>query len=247
MNLNLNKNNGEDCGCDNDYQNLVNSSPILSGSQESIFDPGRINSLNNKFNLNIKNEPIVFEKKKTQQIPKIDLEVLQQKKINDNSINMNIETNNSPNMNPAFQQQQNGMNAMNNALNNNMMNNNANAMNSLNNLNAMNGNAMNGNVMNGNAMNNNVMDLVNAMNNGSLENISVNSVNSSEDKKDGYKIIFTNINYIFMVILALAVNDIIKFYINRSIKFSNGSHYYFIYYGIAMFVIVVISSRLLHK
>ena len=65
--------------------------------------------------------------------------------------------------------------------------------------------------------------------------------------EDGYKMIFTNMNYIFMVVLALAINDIIKFYINRSIKFSNGTHYYFIYYGVAMFFIVVFSSKLLHE
>ena len=237
MNLNLNKNNGEDCGCDNDYQNLVNSSPILSGSQESIFDPGKINSLNNKFNLNIKNDPIVFEKN-TQQIPKIDLEVLQQKKINDNNINMNIETNNPPNMNPAFLQQPNNMNAMNNVMN--ALNNNTMKSNTVNN------NPLNSNVMNNNnALNNmNVVNALNAMNNGEIQNI---SENSGEVDKDGYKMIYTNMNYIFMVVLALAINDIIKFYINRSIKFSNGTHYYFIYYGVAMFVIVVISSKLLQK
>ena len=90
----------------------------------------------------------------------------------------------------------------------------------------------------------NVVNALNAMNNGEIQNISENSVKVN---KDGYKMIFTNMNYIFMVVLALAINDIIKFYINRSIKFSNGTHYYFIYYGVAMFFIVVISSKLLQK
>jgi len=46
----------EDCGCDNNYSEIINNSPLLNGHQENIFDP----KSNNQNSPNSQNNPIVF-------------------------------------------------------------------------------------------------------------------------------------------------------------------------------------------
>ena len=237
----------DNCGCDNDYFNLINSSPILSGSQENAFDPehlNSLNSLNNNFNLDLNESPIIFDKKNSQ-IPDINLEVIPQKKINDNNINMNM--NNMNNMAPSFSN-----NSQNNSIqvqptqqvNNNVLQqqltNNAlqqqltnNALQQLNNTNQQN----NGN--GGNAVN-----AVNDINANSGNAVNTNGMN---DINGNNKEIFSKYNYILLIIVALAWNDIIKYYINRAIKFNGGTHHYYLYYGISVTVLIFITSKILQK
>ena len=52
-----------------------------------------------------------------------------------------------------------------------------------------------------------------------------------------------NIVFIVLLLTGLAWHEVIKYYINRSIKFSNGSHKYFIYYaGIATLALLFFIS-----
>ena len=246
--------NSDNCGCDNDFYSVINSSPILSGSQEDIFNPQVLNNTNNNNNNsnNIKKDPIIFDKNV---IPKIDLEVLQQKKINNNNIEMNIMNNanmnnanmNNPNMNNANMNIPNMNNAnmnipnMNNANMNNANMNNAN----MNNPNMNNANMNNPNMNNAN-MNNPNMNNAN-MNNPNMNNANiVNDVSNNVEKENKNQILF-NYNYVLLIMVSLAWNDIIKFYINRSIKFNNGTHHYYLYYGITVTLLIFITSKLLQK
>ena len=216
--------NSDNCGCDNDFYSVINSSPILSGSQEDIFNPQVLNNTNNNNNNsnNIKKDPIIFDKNV---IPKIDLEVLQQKKINNNNIEMNIM--NNANMNNA------------NMNNPNMNNANMNIPN-MNNANMNNANMNNANMNNPNMNNAN-------MNNPNMNNANiVNDVSNNVEKENKNQILF-NYNYVLLIMVSLAWNDIIKFYINRSIKFNNGTHHYYLYYGITVTLLIFITSKLLQK
>ena len=242
----------DNCGCDNDYFNLINSSPILSGSQENAFDPehlNSLNSLNNNFNLDINESPILFDKKNSQ-IPDINLEVIPQKKINDNNINMNMNNmNNMNNMAPSFSnnsqnnsiqvqptQQVNNNNVLqqqltNNALQQQLTNN---ALQQLNNTNQQNNSNGNGVNANGNAGN---------TGNDGTDGNAVNANGMNGNNKE----IFSKYNYILLIIVALAWNDIIKYYINRAIKFNGGTHHYYLYYGISVTVLIFITSKILQK
>ena len=129
------------------------------------------------------------------------------------------------------------------------MNNQNNQSNSLN-LTAMN-NQMNNQQMN-NQLNNRQINNPNSLN--SMENINlaqaINSIeNNLNDGSDNttYKTLATNLNYILMVVLALALNDIAKFYINRSIKFQNGNHKYYIYYVVGLVIVVYLVTRMVNK
>ena len=237
----------EDCGCDDDYFSIINNSPLLNGNQENNFNPS-----NNKIANQPLTKPIVFDKNSINNninlIPKIESNLLNttNNKINDNNIKMNNIQLDLTTMN------QNSMNngAMNNGTMNNAAMNNA-AMNNA----AMNNAAMNNAAMNNAAMNNHVMTNPNSLN--SMNNINTaqelvyinensnNNANNNSDKK--YKNMITTINYIFMVVLALALNDVSKYYINRSIKFQNGTHKYYLYYILGLIIVVYLFSRLLNK
>jgi len=232
----------EDCGCDDDYFSIINNSPLLNGNQENNFNPS-----NNKIANQPLTKPIVFDKNSINNninlIPKIESNLLNttNNKINDNNIKMNNIQLDLTTMN------QNSMN--NGAMNNGTMNNAA-----MNNA-AMNNAAMNNAAMNNAAMNNHVMTNPNSLN--SMNNINTaqelvyinensnNNANNNSDKK--YKNMITTINYIFMVVLALALNDVSKYYINRSIKFQNGTHKYYLYYILGLIIVVYLFSRLLNK
>jgi hypothetical protein len=218
----------EDCGCDDDYFSVINNSPLLNGDQEMTFNNSfSDNNINNNIGNKPLTKPIVFERSTNNinntpvQIPKVELEAITQNKINNNNIAMN---------------------------NNNIaMNNQNNQQNSLN-LTAMNNQQMN------NQMNNRQLNNPNSLN--SMENINlaqaINTIENNLNKDDsedntGYKILVTNINYVLMVVLALALNDIAKFYINRSIKFQNGNHKYYIYYVVGLVIVVYLITRMVNK
>ena len=213
----------DDCGCDDNYFSVINNSPLLSGEQENNFNPENSNSnfLNNDMVRKPPINPIVFERASNNnnnnnipdEVPKIELEAITQKKINDNNIQMNNNNNMEMNLTTINKQQMN--NQMNNRLNN-RMNNQINSVNSLNNL-----------------MNTQPKELV------------VN--NNLVEENNGFKTLITNTNYILMVMLALAANDVIKFYINRSIKFDNGNHKYFLYYIGGLVLLIYLISRSINK
>ena len=235
----------EDCGCDDDYFSIINNSPLLNGNQETNFNPSNNNVVNQPLT-----KPIVFDKNNNNNnntinlIPKIELDVMKKNnntnnKINDNNINMNNIQLDLTSMNQQ---------AMNNASMNQQ------AMNTP----PMNQQAMNQQAMNQQAMNNHVMTNPNSLN--SMNNINttqelvytndnvnnnVNNINNNSDKK--YKNMVTTINYIFMVVLALALNDVSKYYINRAIKFQNGTHKYYLYYILGLVIIVYLFSRTINK
>ena len=214
----------DDCGCDDNYFSVINNSPLLSGQQENDFNPENNNSnfLSNDMVRKPPINPIVFERASNNnnnsnnipdEVPKIELEAITQKKINDNNIQMNNNNNMDMNLTTINKQQMN--NQMNNRLNN-RMNNQLNSVNSLNNL-----------------MNTQPKELV------------VN--NNFVEENNGFKTLITNTNYILMVMLALAANDVIKFYINRSIKFDNGNHKYFLYYIGGLVLLIYLISRSINK
>ena len=221
----------EDCGCDDDYFSIINNSPLLNGNQETNFNPSNNNVVNQPLT-----KPIVFNKNNNNNtinlIPKIELDVMKKNnntnnKINDNNINMNNLQLDLTSMNQQ---------AMNNA--------------------SMNQQAMNNAPMNQQAMNNHVMTNPNSLN--SMNNINTtqelvymndnaNNVNANANSDKKFKNMITTINYIFMVVLALALNDVSKYYINRAIKSQNGTHKYYLYYILGLVIIVYLFSRTINK
>ena len=220
----------DDCGCDDNYFSVINNSPLLSGEQENNFNPENSggNFLNNDLVSKPPINPIVFERAANNnnnnnnnipnEVPKIELEAITQKKINDNNIGMNNNNNNiDMNLTTINKQQMN--NQMNNRLNNRMNNQMGNQINTINSL-------------------NNLMDT-------QPQEILVN--NELLEENSGFKTLITNTNYILMLMLALAANDVIKFYINRSIKFDNGNHKYFLYYIGGLVLVIYLISRSINK
>ena len=212
----------EDCGCDDDYFSIINNSPLLNGNQENNFNPSNNNVVNQKLT-----NPIVFEKNKNDNnniniIPKIESNLFNNNninnKINDNNIKMNNIQLDLTTMN------QNSMNnaAMNNAAMNNHVMTNPNSLNSMNNINT-------------------AQELV------YMNENSNNNTNNNNNSNKKYKNMITTINYIFMVVLALALNDVSKYYINRAIKFQNGTHKYYLYYILGLIIVVYFFSRTLNK
>ena len=209
----------ESCGCDTNYFSVINNSPLLSGAQENDFNPSIVNEINNSFTNNI----------------------------SDNNIEMNSINNNAMN---------NAMNAMNNnAMNNNAMNNNAMNNNAMNN--AMNNNAMNATTqvisqpnINNLGRNNSNLEAVDygAMRNTNQAN-NVNAVNFNNIDNDfvleesGMKKLLTHLSFALVVIVALAWNDVAKFYINRSIKFQGGNHRYYVYYAVLATMLVAVAVK----
>ena len=172
-----------------------------------VFERASKNNNANNNNNNIPNE-----------VPKIELEAITQKKINDNSIEMNNNNNIDMNLTTVNKQQMN--NQMNNRLNNRMNNQMENQIDTINSLN--------------NLMNTQPQEII---------------VNEQrvEESSNFFKTLITNTNYILMLMLALAANDVIKFYINRSIKFDNGNHKYFLYYIGGLVLVIYLISRSINK
>ena len=215
----------EDCGCDDDYFSVINNSPLLNGNQEMSFDPSMQDNINNQPIVNKPlTEPIVFERAPNNninnQIPNVELEAITQNKINNNNIDMNNHNNNKLNLTAM----NNSMNQGNNPVMNNM------AMNS----------QMNNQMNNPNSLN--------SMNNiNTAQQLNINNELNNLESDDNYKRVVTNVNYILMVVLALAINDVAKYYINRAIKFQNGDHKYYIYYVVGILILTYLVSRMLNK
>ena len=238
----------EDCGCDDNYFSVINNSPLLNGEQEATFDP--MNNSNNLNNLIINDaldlpspkkensgNPIVFGRAKNN--------VNKENKINGNNIEMNNIKLNDTSMNNM------NMNNMNNAMNNNgpmqpqmqqmsaqmtaqmpqqmqqmspqMQQMSPQMQQQMNNaLNAQNAQLMNSN-------------------NGDLDE------DYDDSKSSHFKTLATNVNYILLIVLAVALNDVAKFYINRAIKYQNGNHKYYLYYVGILTLVIYLMSRMSNK
>tara|TARA_Y200000002_G_scaffold372293_1_gene369923 strand:- start:411 stop:923 length:513 start_codon:yes stop_codon:yes gene_type:complete len=132
-----------------------------------------------------------------------------------NNISNNMNMNNNNNMNNPVINNGNNMNNSNNINNKNNMNN-GNNMNNNNNMNNVN------NMNNGNNMNNNNMNNGNNMN------------NSNENEKNKY------INLFLAFVAALAVNEAVKYFINKSIRLNSGTSSRYIYYAVGCVGVLVL-------
>ena len=236
------------CDCDDSYYSLVNSSsPLLSGHQEQAFDPTS--------NIDV-NKPIIFNKNDSNQnnidnnnnninnidnIDNIDninnninnKNVLEVKNILSNNINnMNNNSMNNPMLNNNVMSNNNPMSHNNPMVNNNpMINNNVNydqgSLRMTNNSNNSNNQIIPNNISNGN--------MIVTPNNRLVKN----NVNSDSY----YYNILKNYNYVLIIVIALAWNDVAKFYINKGIKYNNLTPMYYVYYGLGVSVLLYCSSK----
>ena len=83
------------------------------------------------------------------------------------------------------------------------------------------------------------------MNNQILQNL--NNLNSSNNSESNHKFISTHFNYVLVVLVALAINDLAKYFINRSIKFQNGTHNYYIYYTVGLVLVLYMMSKYVNR
>ena len=204
----------ESCGCDTNYFSVISNSPLLSGNQENDFNPSIVNDINNSFTNNI----------------------------SDNNIEMNSMNNNNA-MNNAMSSMNNSLdngmvmnNSMNNAMNNSMNNATQQVM-SQPNINNLGRNNSNLEAVDYGAMRN----MNNAMNNNNMVNF--DSLDNDLVEESGMKKLLTHMSYALVVIVALAWNDVAKFYINRSIKFQGGNHRYYVYYAVIATMLVAVAVK----
>ena len=85
-------------------------------------------------------------------------------------------------------------------------------------------------------MNNQILQNLNNLNNANTVNVDSN-----------HKFIATHFNYVLVVLVALAVNDLAKYFINRSIKFQNGTHNYYIYYTVGLALVLYMMSKYVNR
>ena len=85
------------------------------------------------------------------------------------------------------------------------------------------------------------------MNNKIMQNL--NNLNNSNNvvQESNHKFIATHFNYVLVVVAALAINDLAKYFINRSIKFQNGTHNYYIYYTVGLELVIYMMSKYVNR
>ena len=158
--------------------------------------------------------------------------------ISDNNIEMNSINNNAMN---------NAMNGLNNNGNNNGNNNAMNNGNNGNNngttqvISQPNINNLGRNNSNLEAIDYGSMRNMNAMNNQNAVNF--NNLDNDLVEESGMKRLLTYLSFALVVIVALAWNDVAKFYINRSIKFQGGNHRYYVYYAVIATMLVAVAVK----
>ena len=227
----------DDSEYDDNYFSIINNSPLLSGSQEQTFNTS-FNSDNSKTN----NSPIIFEKAQNNNTkPVINIDDIKINKINDNNIDMN---HSQGQMNHTQGQMNHSQGQMNHTQG--QMNHSQGQMNHSNEQMAfkqLQNQLINERIMDNSQMNNNKMD--NQMNNNKME---TNLYTLDENTKESsFKKSCTYINYILIILLAIALNDLGKFYINRAIKYQNGSHKYYLYYVGSIIIILYLVNRMINK
>jgi hypothetical protein len=260
----------ESCGCDGGSNSeVINNSPILSGSQEVAFSPMSDNfSFLDGINDNNFNQSILTNENTSNNFSKND--DTKQNYSLDDLISMSNENNNSSGENKFSN---NNIQEMNNTQFNNYkptqpaneMLGNA-GMN--NGMNAGMNNGMNAGMNNGmNAGMNNGMNMPDP---GMMRNIptnvnpelqmvmnkiaQANNANSNkapeapvEERESSGRFILKNFNILLIVIIGLAWSDVAKFYINRSIKFGGGNHRYYVYYAVIATVVLYGTSKYIHS
>ena len=205
----------EDCGCDNNYYDIINNSPLLNGQQENSFDPNSNKRQNNtqSQNNNQSNSPIIFNNP------------------NSNNPNSNNQNSNNQNIN-----QTNNINKLLNDISTQMPNNQMPN-------NQMPNNQIPNNQMPNNQVMNNIKQN-NPINNMVLSNLSNNNLINKKSLNDklNNRLVKVNLShslkYIVILLVAFAWHDVGKFYINKAIKYKGGSESYYLYYAIILTLII---------
>ena len=256
----------ESCGCDgkgNSYQSIINASPLLSGSQEAAFSPQTDNfsfldtlnvndsSSNNKIlnNSSANNFSQNDESKETYSLDDL-ISISNKNNSNNNNENKfsdnNIYSMNQNNSHFSLNESQNPNSNLNMPMQNNMP--------VQNNMQMQNNMAMNNQMPDPGMMRQNMPSHVNpelqaVMNKINLSHESAKNTNKNEQSQDDESVgrfILKNFNIVLIVIIGLAWSDVAKFYINRSIKFGNGNHRYYVYYAVIASVVLYGTSKYIH-
>ena len=248
----------ESCGCDGTKSNydVINNSPILSGSQEAAFSPmsdnysfldGLNDSMSNNSSILGNNNNNFSNNDDTKQNYSLDDLISMSKENNPSDENKfsnnNIQEMNNNQFNNYPAQQSNDM-VPNNSMNiNNGMNNMNNAMN--NQMNMPDPGMMRNMPTNVNPELQMVMNKIAQANNAAAVN--KNAPEVTEEKESPSRFILKNFNIVLIVIIGLAWHDVAKFYINRSIKFGGGNHRYYIYYAVIATVVLYGTSKYINS
>ena len=244
----------ESCGCDGGRSNndVINNSPILSGSQEAAFSPmsdnfsfldGINDPTSNNSSILGNNNNNFANNDDTKQNYSLD-DIISMSKENNTSVenkfsNNNIQEMNNNQFNNYPSQQSNDMLAntsMNNSMNNPMNN-------QMNNM--PDGGMMRNMPTNVNPELQMVMNKIAQANNNNMVN--KNTPEEVEEKEPSSRFILKNFNIVLIVIIGLAWHDVAKFYINRSIKFGGGNHRYYVYYAVIATVILYGTSKYINS
>ena len=244
----------ESCGCDGSNSNydVINNSPILSGSQEAAFSPmsdnysfldGLNNSPSNNSSILGNNNNNFANNDETKQNYSLD-DLISMSKENNTEVenkfsNNNIQEMNNNQFNSYPTQQSNDMLA-NNQMNNQMNNPMNNQMNNIPDTGMMRNMPTNVNPELQMVMN----KIAQANNNA---NLNKNKPEEVEEKESSCRFILKNFNIVLIVIIGLAWHDVAKFYINRSIKFGGGNHRYYVYYAVIATVILYGTSKYINS
>ena len=95
--------------------------------------------------------------------------------------------------------------------------------------NQLSNNQLSNNQMSNNQMSNNVYEL------------------EEETKDSSYKNIASTVNYVLIVLLAIAINDLAKIYIIKAMKYHNGNHTYYLYYVGGLIIVIYLLNRMINK
>ena len=251
----------DSCGCDgkgNSYQSVIDASPLLSGSQEIAFSPQTDNfsfldSLNvnetssNKKILNNASTNNFSQNDDSKQTYSLD-DLISMSNDNNTKENENknkFSDNNIYNMNQNnshfnFNETQNPNSNLNMPLQNNMQ--------MQNNMPMQNNVQMPDSGMMRQTMPTHVNpELQTLMNKINLSNeMTKKTPEQSQDDETVGRFILKNFNIVLIVIIGLAWSDVAKFYINRSIKFGNGNHRYYVYYAVIASIVLYGTSKYIH-
>jgi hypothetical protein len=244
----------EPCGCDGNSQATINTSPILSGSQEAEFSPQNngfsfLEGTNDTIlgNNNQNNFSNNDESKQT-----YSLDDLISLSTENNTVDENkFSNNNIQQMNTQQNFNMGQVNPMGNDVNvNQMLNSNPNRNNNgMQQMNHPQDHSMMQNNMptNVNPELQSVMNKLAAANQlKALSNTNESKPEYNEGTESSWRFIVKNFNIVLIVVIALAWSDVAKFYINRSIKFGGGNHKYYIYYAAIATVILYGTSKYIH-
>lgn len=256
----------ESCGCSDDHHTMINTSPLLSGSQELAFSPQSSNfSILDSFSDSQNPTNNFTQNDDNKQNYSLDDLINMSKKNTDTDDQNKFSDNNIHKMNNYNSEVENALNSINglgNGMNSSMngMNSSMNGMNSS--MNGMNNGIKSMPMMNTGitqmnsptmTMPNNVntelqavMNKIAIANNNELKKKNEEKSREEAVEETSTRFILKNFNIVLIVIIAFAWHDVAKFYINRSIKFGDGTHRYYVYYAVIATVILYGTSKYIH-